>query len=273
MIVAPPDETVRVVTVGDVAKTRRPLPVSSVIAAARFALDGVASTVAMPAPSPETPVPIGRPVAFVSVTDDGVPRAGVIRVGEFAKTIAPLPVSSEIAPAMPADNVVAVKSDVALPIRIPDSDVTPVPPLATDNVPVVIFDISRLGISAATSERNEGAATAPVVGPANTVFAVCVANAAVSVPEDVIGEPLTVKISGMASATLVTEPAPVPAPIAVRNVAASSVETELSAFTRRKVMADGFVSVNRFEPTVVAPRFVRAVAADEAPVPPLVSGT
>ena len=33
------------------------------------------SAVATPVPSPETPVEIGNPVAFVSVPDDGVPNA------------------------------------------------------------------------------------------------------------------------------------------------------------------------------------------------------
>lgn len=48
---------------------------------------------------PVTPVVSGKPVAFVRVPDDGVPSAGVTRVGEVAKTKAPLPVSSEITPA------------------------------------------------------------------------------------------------------------------------------------------------------------------------------
>jgi hypothetical protein len=63
-----------VTSVGLVAKTLAPLPVSSVKAAARFALDGVARKVATPVPKPDTPVEIGRPVAFVSVTDAGVFR-------------------------------------------------------------------------------------------------------------------------------------------------------------------------------------------------------
>ena len=46
-------------------------------------------------------------------------------------------------------------------------------------------------ISAATSARKVGAAAAPVVGPASTVFAVCVFHAIVSVPAVVTGEPVT----------------------------------------------------------------------------------
>ena len=43
-------------------------------------------------PVPVRPVEIGRPVAFVSVTDDGVPSAGVISVGDVANTMLPEPV-------------------------------------------------------------------------------------------------------------------------------------------------------------------------------------
>ncbi len=100
-----------VVRVGDVPKTKAPVPVSSVTAEIRFALDGVARNVATPVPKPETPVEIGRPVPFVSVTADGVPRFGVVSVGEVAKTTLPLPV------------VVAALIAVPLPDRIPVTDV------------------------------------------------------------------------------------------------------------------------------------------------------
>ena len=65
----------------------------------------------------------------------------------------------------------------------------------------------------------------------------------------------------------------VPAPIAVRNAAASRLLTVLSALMRGKLIAATFVSVNRFEPSVVAPRLVRAAAAVVAPVPPLATAT
>ena len=41
---------------------------------------------------PEIPVVGGKPVALVSVTDDGVPNAGVTNVGDVANTTDPLPV-------------------------------------------------------------------------------------------------------------------------------------------------------------------------------------
>jgi hypothetical protein len=77
-------------------------------------------------------------------------------------------------------------------------------------VPVVIFAASRFGTSAATKLRKVGAAALPVVGPAKTKFALWLASAAVRVPEEVTGEPETVKMAGMDSATLVTVPDPPP---------------------------------------------------------------
>jgi len=52
--------------------------------------------------------------------------------------------------------------------------------------------------------RKVGAEAPPDVGPANSVFADCVASDAVSVPVVVTGEPLTLKILGIDKATLVT---------------------------------------------------------------------
>ena len=88
-----------VTKVGVLAKTNAPVPVSSVIAESKLAEDGVARSVAMPVPSPDTPVEMGSPVALVKVTDVGVPKIGVTKVGEVANTRAPVPVSSEITPA------------------------------------------------------------------------------------------------------------------------------------------------------------------------------
>ena len=68
---------VGVVIVGAVANTAEPVPVSSVNAARKFALDGVVRNVATPAPKPETPDATGRPVQFVNVPETGVPRVGV----------------------------------------------------------------------------------------------------------------------------------------------------------------------------------------------------
>jgi len=98
-----------VTRVGLLANTKAPDPVSSVIAEAKLALEGVAKRVATPVPKPLTPVEIGRPVAFVKTAELGVPNAGVTSVGEF-------------------DNTTLV-----VPVLV----VTPVPPLATPKVPVM----------------------------------------------------------------------------------------------------------------------------------------
>jgi len=53
------------------------------------------SAVNTPVPAPVSPVEIGRPVPLVRTTADGVPRFGVISVGDPAKTTPPdVPVSS-----------------------------------------------------------------------------------------------------------------------------------------------------------------------------------
>jgi hypothetical protein len=75
-----------VTSVGEVANTFAPVPVSSVKAAAKLALVGVAKNVAIPVPNPETPVLIGKPVAFVNVTLVGVPNTGVTKVGDVENT-------------------------------------------------------------------------------------------------------------------------------------------------------------------------------------------
>ena len=95
-----------VTSVGDVAKTNEPDPVSSVTAPARFAELGVPRNVATPLPRPDTPVEIGSPVQFVRVPELGVPSTGVTKVGEVAKTKEPDPVSSLITP-LSCNDVVA----------------------------------------------------------------------------------------------------------------------------------------------------------------------
>ena len=96
-----------VVRVGEVANTKSPDPVSSVIAVIKLADDGVAKNAATPAAKPDTPVEIGSPVQLVRVPEDGVPKAGVTRVGEVANTKDPLPVSSDITPANSDEEVAA----------------------------------------------------------------------------------------------------------------------------------------------------------------------
>lgn len=95
-----------VTSVGEVAKTRLPVPVSSVTAVRRLALDGVPKNVATPAARPETPVEIGRPVQLVNTPAEGVPMFGVTSVADVASTTVlpePVVVAAEIAVPLPAN--------------------------------------------------------------------------------------------------------------------------------------------------------------------------
>ncbi len=80
--------------------------------------------------------------------------------------------------------------------------------------PVVPSEPKPAGMSAATSERKVGVAALPVGGPANTLFAVCVASASAKVPEVMIGLPDTDMMLGTVMSTLVTVPPPPPEPFA-----------------------------------------------------------
>ena len=65
---------------------------------------------------PVTPVESGKPVAFVKVTDVGVPRIGVTNVGLVANTFAPVPVSSVSKAARFA--LVGVPRNVKAPVAV-----------------------------------------------------------------------------------------------------------------------------------------------------------
>lgn len=81
------------VKVGLALNTSEPVPVSSVTAVMRLALEGAASHDAIPVASPLIPVDTGSPVALVSTAEDGVPSAGVTSVGEFESTMKPVPLT------------------------------------------------------------------------------------------------------------------------------------------------------------------------------------
>jgi len=83
----------------------------------------------------------------------------------------------------------------------------PEPNRAVAIVPLVSFDVSWFGISAATIARNTGAPAIPS-GAAKNVFAVWEFNENVSVPDTVTGDPDAVKIDGTERATDVTVPDP-----------------------------------------------------------------
>jgi hypothetical protein len=140
-----------VTNVGEVAKTNEPVPVSSVTAASKFALDGVARKVATPVPRPDTPVLMGKPVALVKVPLVGVPRIGVTKVGEVANTKEPVPVSSVIAEAKLALEGVAKR--VATPVPKPLTPVEigrPVAFVKTAALGVPRAGVTRVGLVANT---------------------------------------------------------------------------------------------------------------------------
>lgn len=67
--------------------------------------------------------------------------------------------------------------------------------------------IVMLGRSLPAKALKVGAAAAPLVGPANTCAALCVASVTAKVPLPVIGEPVVVRKAGVVSATEDTPPA------------------------------------------------------------------
>lgn len=138
--------------VGPEAKTKAPIPVSSVTALAKFALLGVARNVAIPVPRPLTPVLIGKPVQLVKVPLEGVPRAGVTKVGLVAKTKEPDPVSSVTAVAK--FELVGVVKNVPTPVPRPVTPLigNPVQFVRVPEVGVPNIGATSVGLVAKTRE-------------------------------------------------------------------------------------------------------------------------
>lgn len=126
-----------VTRVGEVAKTRLPEPVSSVTAAARFALVGVPRKVAIPVPRPETPVEIGRPLTLVKVPEDGVPSAPPLTMKE--PPVPTLTASAVATPVPRPDTPVEIGRPVALvkvaEDGVPRAGVTSVGDVANTTLP------------------------------------------------------------------------------------------------------------------------------------------
>lgn len=190
-----------VTNVGDVANTNAPEPVSPVTAAARFAELGVARNVSTPVPRPVTPVEIGRPVAFVSVAADGVPKSGVVSAGLVANTNAPEPVSPVTAAAKLAEDGVA--RNVATPVPRPDTPVAIGSPVAF--VRVADAGVPNVGVtSVGLLDKTTPPVPVEVVTPVPPL-ATAKVPARVIVPVEVIGPPLVVKpVVPPDTATLVT---------------------------------------------------------------------
>ena len=80
-----------------------------------------AKAVAMPVPRPDTPVEIGSPVAFVRVTEVGVPKMGVTSVGEVARTLFPVPVLVTLTTFLLASRARAVEAVRPDSVVVPDA--------------------------------------------------------------------------------------------------------------------------------------------------------
>lgn len=144
-----------VVSVGEVPKTKAPDPVSLVTAVAKLALVGVPKNVAIPDPNevipvppfatgsvPVTPVVKDKLVALLKLTDVGVPKIGVVNVGDVPKTNAPVPVSLVTAVAKFA--LVGVAKNVKTPEPAPVRPVEIGSPVAL--VSVIKVGTPRLGV-------------------------------------------------------------------------------------------------------------------------------
>ena len=72
---------------GALANTKAPVPVSSVTAVRKLVDEGVAKNVAMPAPKPETPEAIGKPVALIRSAWPTTPKVGLDITGLVNKPV------------------------------------------------------------------------------------------------------------------------------------------------------------------------------------------
>lgn len=101
-----------VTNVGDVANTRAPVPVSSVTAAIKLALDGVARKVATPVPKPVIPV-TGIAVAVIDPLPDVVRLAPVPTTAAIV-VLVPLVRALNALDPLPQSEPVPVKSPALL---------------------------------------------------------------------------------------------------------------------------------------------------------------
>ena len=133
-----------VTSVGLLANTFAPVPVSSVNSAARLALEGVAKKVAAPDAIPETPEEIGKPVAFVKVPEDGVPNAPPLTTGAPAE---PTFTAKAVATPVPRpDTPVEIGRPVAFVSvaedGVPSAGVTNVGLVANTNAPEPVSSVT-----------------------------------------------------------------------------------------------------------------------------------
>jgi hypothetical protein len=186
-----------VTSVGLVANTFAPDPVSSVSAVASCADVNEPSDAALPT---EVTAPVrfalvvtlpavklaAVPVMFVPIKDVGVPKAGVTRVGLVANTFAPDPVSSVSAVASckevndPSD--AALPTLVTAPVRF--ALVVTLPAVKLAAVPVMFVPIKDVGVPSAGVTKTGLVANTLAPDPVSSVSAVA-SCADVNEPSDV----------------------------------------------------------------------------------------
>lgn len=196
-----------------------------------------AKAVATPVPSPLTPEAIGSPVPFVSTTEDGVPNAGVVKLGEVPKTSAPEPVSpvtadarfplvgeaKKVATPVPRpETPEAMGSPVAL-VRVPEDGVPRAPPLMTGAPAEPMLTASAVATPVPRPEIPEETGS-PV--------------ALVSVPEDGVPNAPPFTTNAPAEPTLVPSAVSTPVPVVtVAGVAPAPPPTIKALAARRAELA------------------------------------
>jgi hypothetical protein len=118
---------------------------------------------------PVTPVVKGKPVALVSVTEDGVPSAGVTNVGEVAITLAPVPVNV-LKSVYPNSQSAAVVN--AVPIQVHMAvvpGITVITKFAPDELTVTlpVLLLTMWNVQPVTNVLVTGSTTVCVVTPVN----------------------------------------------------------------------------------------------------------
>ena len=112
--------------------------------------------------TPVTPVVSGSPVAFVNTAALGVPKAGVVNVGDEDKTTLPLPVE-EVTPVPPFATAIVVPLHVPLvivptlvklepvtvefkvvPVKVPASAVTVISAVPLNDTPLIFLAVASL---------------------------------------------------------------------------------------------------------------------------------
>ena len=228
------------------------IPLPAVMAAAVYVVPfpigiwPLVGTVVIPRPplaGTNTPARVTAPVVedagvspVVPVLNEVTPPLAIVMLPAAGVIVMPVPAVSEATTGAAPVEPIRISPFVSMALStIPPPDETMmrllfnvvdelVPPLAIGKTPVTPVVRLIAGISAATRLLNVGVETPPDTGPANTVFAVCVAKDTARVPVDVIGDPDTLRKPGTDIATDVTVP-PVPVALMVMLPAALTIET------------------------------------------------